>query len=192
MLLKHWPFPVFIKGSKQWHHYSSIKLLIFFIAKAAWILAIHLIRAGVLDLHHCLAVDIVPSKGRNWGEESDFYLRFHFSNSHESVWAGCTKILSVSLQVYTLVSHKQSHYTACSILYSLYLARWFISYFIWSSEQTRTYSASSLTDWPALCSWQVGMGNQAGVWYTHWAGREYFCISHLYLAEIGCIFAMSV
>lgn len=80
-----------------------IKLVTSFIAKAAWILAIHLIRAGILELHHCLAVDIPPAEGRNWGEESDFYLRFHFSNSHESVWAGCTKPPSVSIQVYSSI-----------------------------------------------------------------------------------------
>lgn len=83
-----------------------IKLVISFIAKSAWILAIHLIKARILKLHHCLAVNILPAKRRNWGEESDFYLRFHFSNSHESVWAGCIKTSSVSIEVYTSISYK--------------------------------------------------------------------------------------
>lgn len=40
-----------------------IKLVISLIAKGTQILAIHLIRAGILALHHCLAVDIPAAKG---------------------------------------------------------------------------------------------------------------------------------
>jgi len=119
-------FLVFMKGSETAALFL-IELVISFIAKPAWILAIYLIRAGILELHHCLAVDIPPAEGRNWGEESDVYLRFHFSNSHESLWAGCTKAPAVSIQAYTSISYRQSHHTACSLLHSLYLARRLIS-----------------------------------------------------------------
>lgn len=40
-----------------------IKLVISLIAKGTRILAIHLIRAGILALRHCLAVDIPAAKG---------------------------------------------------------------------------------------------------------------------------------
>lgn len=76
-----------------------------FHCKSCPILAIHLIRAGVLELRHCLAVTISPAKARNQGEESDLYLGFHFSNSHESVRAGCIKP-SVSVQLYSSISCK--------------------------------------------------------------------------------------
>lgn len=146
-----------------------LKFIISFIAKAAWILAIHLIRAGVLELHHCLAA-ISPAKARNWGEESDFYLGFHCSNSHENIWIGCMELMFQyrSTVLYPTV-------TLQCLLHSLHLLACKISlnYFMWNKWAKKDI-LGKLTDRQGFVN-LAGGNNWAWKKYMHLAGREYLC-----------------
>lgn len=68
----------------------------------------------------------------------------------------------------------------------------YLDYFMWSSKQTRAHCTSSLTDWQALCSRQVGTDSQMGRRYIPQAEREYSPISSLSLAETRHALAMRV
>lgn len=145
-----------------------LKFIISFIAKAAWILAIHLIRAGVLELHHCLAA-ISPAKTRNWGEESDFYLGFHCSNSHENIWIGCIKT-RVPIQVYSSISY---NHTTVPPSFVTSLSKISLNYFMWNKWAKKDI-LGKLTDRQGFVN-LAGGNNWAWKKYMHLAGREYLC-----------------